>query len=90
MLAALSFLEVEERRGRVNLDVTEFRYVVSRFSELGGLDTDEVLVLPPSRFVILRVLCSQRSRACICIVLQMGCMQLAWSRHWLRSSHSRC
>ena len=42
VLAALSFLEVEERTGRMNLDVTETRYVISRFCELGRLDTDEV------------------------------------------------
>ena len=46
MLAALSFLEVEERAGRLSLDVTEFRYVVSRFCELARLDADEVPCLP--------------------------------------------
>lgn len=43
VLAALSFLEVEERTGRTHLDVTETRYVISRFCELGRLDTDEVI-----------------------------------------------
>ncbi len=46
MLAALSFLEVEERTGRMSLDVTEFRYVVTRFCELARLDPDEVPLLP--------------------------------------------
>lgn len=44
VLAALSFLEVEERTGRTNLDVTEFRYVISRFCDLGRLDTDDVTI----------------------------------------------
>ncbi len=42
VLAALSFLEVEERTGRMSLDVTEFRYVVTRFCELARLNEDEV------------------------------------------------
>lgn len=45
VLAALSFLEVEERTGRMSLDITEFRYVVSRFCELARLDADEVCIL---------------------------------------------
>ena len=56
VLAALSFLEVEERTGRATLDVTEFRYVISRFCELARLDPDEVpfllhtKTLPPNRW----------------------------------------
>ena len=42
VLAALSFLEVEERVGRASLDAAEFRYVLHRFSELARLDPDEV------------------------------------------------
>ena len=51
VLAALSFLEVEERTGRTSLDVTEFRYVVSRFCELARLDADEVPLILPSTSV---------------------------------------
>ena len=46
VLAALSFLEVEERTGRMSLDITEFRYVVTRFCELARLDENEVPILP--------------------------------------------
>ena len=42
VLAALSFLEVEERVGRASLDAAEFRYVLHRFCELARLDPDEV------------------------------------------------
>ena len=55
VLAALSFLEVEERVGRASLDAAEFRYVLHRFCELARLDPDEVnvpdrsLALIPSR-----------------------------------------
>ena len=42
VLAALSFLEEEERVGRPALDAAEFRYVLHRFSELARLDPDEV------------------------------------------------
>jgi hypothetical protein len=48
VLAALSFLEVEERTGRASLDVTEFRYIVARFCELARLDPDEVWQEPHS------------------------------------------
>lgn len=48
VLAALSFLEVEERVGRVALDVAEFRYVVHRFCELARLDPDEVSTPEPA------------------------------------------
>ena len=48
VLAALSFLEVEERTGRASLDVTEFRYIVARFCELARLDPDEVCQEPHS------------------------------------------
>ena len=48
VLAALSFLEVEERTGRASLDVIEFRYIVARFCELARLDPDEVCQEPHS------------------------------------------
>ena len=52
VLAALSFLEVEERTGRMSLDVTEFRYVVTRFCELAGLNADEVPLLLHWQFAL--------------------------------------
>lgn len=48
VLAALSFLEVEERTGRASLDITEFRYIVAHFCELARLDPDEVCQEPHS------------------------------------------
>ena len=45
VLAALSFLEEEERTGRTRLDITEFRYIVTRFGVVARLHADEVPVL---------------------------------------------
>ncbi len=56
VLAALSFLEVEERTGRASLDVTEFRYIVTRLCELARLDSNEVCQEPHS---ILPLSCAQ-------------------------------
>lgn len=42
VLAVVSFLEVEERTGRMDLDTGEFRYVLQRFSELAKLDREQV------------------------------------------------
>lgn len=64
-LAALSFLEVEERTGRINLDVTEFRYVVSRFCELARLDAGEVPFLLPSRSEALALMQGSRGHMCV-------------------------
>lgn len=42
VLAAVSFLEVEERTGRMDLDTGEFCYVLQRFSELAKLYHEQV------------------------------------------------
>lgn len=42
VLAAVSFLEVEERTGRMDLDTGEFRFILQRFSELAKLDHEQV------------------------------------------------
>ena len=42
VLAAVSFLEVKERTGRMDLNTGEFRYVLQRFSELAKLDREQV------------------------------------------------
>jgi hypothetical protein len=42
VLAAVSFLELEERTGRMDLDTGEFRFVLQRFSELAKLDREQV------------------------------------------------
>ena len=42
VLAAVSFLEVEERTGRMDLDTGEFCFVLQRFTELAKLDRERV------------------------------------------------
>ena len=90
VLAALSFLEVEERQGRINLDATEFRYVVSRLCELGRLDPDEVPI--PAALQTCR-----HKRLTASIAGHASVWRLSWdacswpgATHWMQTRQRTC